>query len=175
MNTHMRYVWIISCLLCLLGNQLEYCCCPLSSSVLTWVYIRSISRTSGKTFIFSYFFPSFIVKREQLVTTDQFGDVGEVLRLMAQFCFCSDFWILFGSPPVSLQSHLALCRGDSRAWRCWPTPADGLVFTHALPKEAQVLSRLRKKGLSQDSTLVFRGFYFLSVWHWESNSEFCTL
>lgn len=40
-NTHKRYVWIISCLLCLLGNQLEYCGCPLSSSVLTWVYIEA--------------------------------------------------------------------------------------------------------------------------------------
>lgn len=58
------------------------------------------------------FFSSFILKREELMTADQSGDVREVLRRTAQFCFCSDFWILFGSQPVSLQSHLD---SDSRA------------------------------------------------------------
>lgn len=57
-------------------------------------------------------FSSFILKREELMTADQSGDVREVLRRSAQFCFCSDFWILFGSQPVSLQSHLD---SDSRA------------------------------------------------------------
>lgn len=43
------------------------------------------------------------------------------------------------------------------------------------PERSTGAFEAQKKGLSQDSTLVFRGFYFLSVWHWESNSEFCTL
>lgn len=71
------------------------------------VYLKHLS-----DFRKDLFLSSFILKREELMTADQSGDVREVLRRTAQFCFCSDFWILFGSQPVSLQSHLD---SDSRA------------------------------------------------------------
>lgn len=93
------------------------------------VYIWSVysNLTSEKTFALSYL-SSFLLKGEELMIADQHGDFREVLRLLTQFPFCSDFWILFGSQPVSLQSHRPLCHPDSRAWWCWHT------FTQTLQK-----------------------------------------
>lgn len=97
------------------------------------------------------------------MTAGQSGDVREVLGRTVRFCFCSGFWVLVGSQPVPLQIRLALCRRDSRARRCWLTSA-GLPRIHTgSPERNTSAFKAQKRGLIQDSILVFRGFYFLSV------------